>query len=70
MRLCPLSFAPLRWALSSVLAAELGAVPLKALAERNSGMDLAVIDDVIFGCANQADEDIRNVARMTLFLAI
>ncbi|WP_417262704.1 3-oxoadipyl-CoA thiolase [Celeribacter sp.] len=56
-------------ALSSVRADDLGAIPLKALAERNPSMDLAAIDDVIFGCANQAGEDNRNVARMSLLLA-
>ena len=56
-------------ALASVRADDLGAIPLKALAERNPSMDLAAIDDVIFGCANQAGEDNRNVARMSLLLA-
>ncbi len=55
--------------LSSVRADDLGAVPLKALAERNPHFDLAAIDEVIFGCANQAGEDNRNVARMSLLLA-
>ena len=55
--------------LSSVRADDLGAVPLKALLERNPGLDPAAIDDVIFGCANQAGEDNRNVARMSLLLA-
>ncbi|GGO51241.1 acetyl-CoA acyltransferase [Roseovarius pacificus] len=56
-------------ALSSVRADDLGAIPLKVLAERNPEMDPAAIDDVIFGCANQAGEDNRNVARMSLLLA-
>lgn len=56
-------------ALASVRADDLGAIPLKALAERNPGLDLAAIDEVIFGCANQAGEDNRNVARMSLLLA-
>ena len=56
-------------ALSSVRADDLAAVPLKALAERNPDLDLAAINDVIFGCANQAGEDNRNVARMALLLA-
>ncbi|MFV0296549.1 MAG: acetyl-CoA C-acyltransferase, partial [Hyphomicrobiaceae bacterium] len=56
-------------ALSSVRADDLGAIPLKALAERNPSMDPAAIDEVIFGCANQAGEDNRNVARMSLLLA-
>ncbi|MBE1208189.1 thiolase family protein, partial [Aminobacter carboxidus] len=55
--------------LSSVRADDLGAVPLKALMERNASVDWAAIDDVIFGCANQAGEDNRNVARMSLLLA-
>ena len=56
-------------ALASVRADDLGAVPLKALMARNSGLDLEAIDEVIFGCANQAGEDNRNVARMSLLLA-
>ena len=56
-------------ALSSVRPDDLGAIPLNALAARNPDMDLAAIDDVIFGCANQAGEDNRNVARMSLLLA-
>ncbi len=56
-------------ALSSVRADDLGAVPLRALVARNAGLDLEAIDDVIFGCANQAGEDNRNVARMSLLLA-
>ncbi len=55
--------------LSSVRADDLGAVPLKALVERNSGIDWEAIDDVVYGCANQAGEDNRNVARMALLLA-
>ncbi|WP_320197802.1 3-oxoadipyl-CoA thiolase [Agrobacterium sp. rho-13.3] len=56
-------------ALSSVRADDLGAVPLKALLERNRSVDWEAVDDVIFGCANQAGEDNRNVARMSLLLA-
>jgi acetyl-CoA acyltransferase len=56
-------------ALSSVRADDLGAVPLKALMARNANVDWAAVDDVIFGCANQAGEDNRNVARMSLLLA-
>ncbi|RTM10517.1 MAG: 3-oxoadipyl-CoA thiolase [Hyphomicrobiales bacterium] len=56
-------------ALSSVRADDLGAIPLKALVERNSGVDWAAVDDVVYGCANQAGEDNRNVARMALLLA-
>ena len=55
--------------LSSVRADDLGAVPLKALMARNPKVDWAALDDVIFGCANQAGEDNRNVARMALLLA-
>lgn len=55
--------------LSSVRTDDLGAVPLRALAERNPNLDLAAVDEVIFGCANQAGEDNRNVARMSLLLA-
>lgn len=56
-------------ALASVRPDDLGAIPLKALAARNPKMDLSAIDEVIFGCANQAGEDNRNVARMSLLLA-
>lgn len=56
-------------ALSSVRADDLGAVPLRALLQRNAGLDSEAIDEVIFGCANQAGEDNRNVARMSLLLA-
>jgi len=56
-------------ALASVRADDLGAIPLRALAERNACLDLAAIEEVIFGCANQAGEDNRNVARMSLLLA-
>ncbi len=56
-------------ALSSVRADDLGAVPLKALMGRNAGIDWEAVDDVIFGCANQAGEDNRNVARMSSLLA-
>ena len=55
--------------LSSVRADDLGAIPLKALVERNASVDWAAVDDVIYGCANQAGEDNRNVARMALLLA-
>lgn len=55
--------------LSSVRPDDLGAIPLKALLERNPNLDPEAIDDVIFGCANQAGEDNRNVARMSLLLA-
>ncbi|MBZ9819917.1 3-oxoadipyl-CoA thiolase [Mesorhizobium sp. CA4] len=55
--------------LSSVRADDLGAIPLRALVERNKGVDWAAVDDVVYGCANQAGEDNRNVARMALLLA-
>lgn len=56
-------------ALSSVRADDLGAVPLKALMARNPNVDWAAVADVIYGCANQAGEDNRNVARMSSLLA-
>jgi 3-oxoadipyl-CoA thiolase len=56
-------------ALSSVRPDDLGAVPLGALMAANAGVDWSAVDDVIFGCANQAGEDNRNVARMSLLLA-
>ena len=56
-------------ALSKVRADDLAAIPLRALAARNPGLDLAAIDEVALGCANQAGEDNRNVARMALLLA-
>ena len=55
--------------LSSIRADDLGALPLKALQERNQGVDWSKLDDVMFGCANQAGEDNRNVARMSALLA-
>jgi 3-oxoadipyl-CoA thiolase len=55
--------------LSSVRADDLGAVPLKALMERHPGIDWEAVEDVIYGCANQAGEDNRNVARMSALLA-
>ncbi len=56
-------------ALSSVRPDDLGAVPLQALVERNPSVDWSKVDDVILGCANQAGEDNRNVARMSALLA-
>ena len=56
-------------ALSSVRADDLGAIPLRALMARNASIDWEAVDDVIFGCANQAGEDNRKVARMSLLLA-
>ncbi|MCB4820537.1 3-oxoadipyl-CoA thiolase [Roseicella aerolata] len=55
--------------LAPVRADDLAAIPLRALKERNPGVDWAAVEDVIFGCANQAGEDNRNVARMALLLA-
>jgi 3-oxoadipyl-CoA thiolase len=55
--------------LSSVRTDDLGAIPLKALIETHPALDLAAVDEVIFGCANQAGEDNRNVARMSSLLA-
>ncbi|MBY5435294.1 3-oxoadipyl-CoA thiolase [Rhizobium leguminosarum] len=55
--------------LSQVRADDLGAIPLKALMQRNAAVDWEAVDDVIFGCANQAGEDNRNVARMSALLA-
>src|SRR5437763_7928439 len=56
-------------ALSSVRTDDLAATPLRALMDRNRNVDWGAVDDVIYGCANQAGEDNRNVARMTLLLA-
>nr|WP_315238026.1 3-oxoadipyl-CoA thiolase [uncultured Albidiferax sp.] len=56
-------------ALSSVRADDLGAIPLRALMARNLNVDWAAVTDVIYGCANQAGEDNRNVARMSALLA-
>jgi 3-oxoadipyl-CoA thiolase len=56
-------------ALAQVRGDDLAAIPIRALLERNPGVDPARIDDVVYGCANQAGEDNRNVARMALLLA-
>jgi acetyl-CoA acyltransferase len=56
-------------ALSTVRADDLAAIPIRALMDRNAGVDWLAVDDVIYGCANQAGEDNRNVARMALLLA-
>ncbi|CAD5108936.1 3-oxoadipyl-CoA thiolase [Zestomonas carbonaria] len=56
-------------ALASVRADDLGAIPLKALIARHPQLDWSAVDDVIYGCANQAGEDNRNVARMAALLA-
>ncbi|MEV5034528.1 3-oxoadipyl-CoA thiolase [Sphingobium sp. LMC3-1-1.1] len=55
--------------LSKVRADDLGALPMKALLERNAGLDSAAVEEVFYGCANQSGEDNRNVARMSLLLA-
>jgi 3-oxoadipyl-CoA thiolase len=56
-------------ALSSIRTDDLATLPIKALMERNPGVDWGALDDVIYGCVNQAGEDNRNVARMALLLA-
>ncbi len=56
-------------ALAGVRTDDLGAIPLKALIQRNPQLDFSCVDEVIFGCANQAGEDNRNVARMSSLLA-
>ncbi|MFN7011390.1 MAG: 3-oxoadipyl-CoA thiolase [Allorhizobium sp.] len=56
-------------ALASVRADDLAALPLKALMERNPGVDWSQVDDLIYGCANQAGEDNRNVGRMAILLS-
>ncbi|WP_428424334.1 3-oxoadipyl-CoA thiolase [Methylibium sp.] len=55
-------------ALAAVRADDLGAVPIRALVDRNRGVDWSAVDDVLYGCANQAGEDNRNVARMVALL--
>ena len=56
-------------ALSSIRADDLAALPIRALLDRNPDVDWSSVDDVILGCANQAGEDNRNVARMASLLA-
>ncbi|MEI7298235.1 3-oxoadipyl-CoA thiolase [Paraburkholderia tropica] len=56
-------------ALKDVRADDLAAVPIRALVERNPGVDWRALDDILYGCANQAGEDNRNVARMAALLA-
>ncbi|MCD6439860.1 3-oxoadipyl-CoA thiolase [Halomonas sp. XH26] len=56
-------------ALSGMRADDLGAIPMRTLRERNPGVDWSLIDDIFYGCANQAGEDNRNVARMSALLA-
>ncbi len=55
--------------LAHVRPDDLAALPLKALMQRNAGVDWAAVDDLFYGCANQAGEDNRNVGRMALLLA-
>jgi acetyl-CoA acyltransferase len=56
-------------ALATIRTDDLAAIPMRALLERYSGLDVSAVDDVVYGCANQAGEDNRNVARMALLLA-
>ena len=56
-------------ALAAVRTDDLAAIPIRALMDRNRGVDWAAVDDVVYGCANQAGEDNRNVGRMALLLA-
>jgi 3-oxoadipyl-CoA thiolase len=56
-------------ALAPVRADDLAAIPLRALMERNAGVDWSAVEDVVLGCANQAGEDNRNIARMAALLA-
>src|SRR5262245_28780586 len=56
-------------ALAKVRTDDLAAIPIKALMKRHTKVDWTALDEVIFGCANQAGEDNRNVARMALLLA-
>jgi acetyl-CoA acyltransferase len=56
-------------ALSSVRADDLGAIPLRALMQRNPGVDWLAVTDILYGCVNQAGEDNRNVAHMASLLA-
>ena len=56
-------------ALAKVRTDDLAAVPIKALMQRNPDVDWSALDEVVLGCANQAGEDNRNVARMALLLA-
>src|SRR5438874_12841972 len=54
--------------LKDVRADDLGAIPMRELVRRNPGVDWSAIDDVVYGCANQAGEDNRNVARVSAML--
>jgi acetyl-CoA C-acetyltransferase len=59
----------LNGSLSTIRADDLAAIPIRALVERNPGVDWAAVDDALLGCANQAGEDNRNVSRMAVLLA-
>jgi len=62
-------FEKYKGALSTIRPDDLGAIPIKSMVERNKDLDVNEIDDIIFGCANQAGEDNRNVARMAALLS-
>src|SRR5881397_3758228 len=55
--------------LAAIRTDDFAAIPIKALVERNASVDWSAVDDVVYGCANQAGEDNRNVGRMALLLA-
>src|ERR1700730_11868718 len=55
--------------LAGIRADDLAAIPIRALMERNTSLDWGAVDDVVYGCANQAGEDNRDVGRMALLLA-
>ena len=55
--------------LASIRTDDLAAIPIRALVERNAKVDWGALDDMVYGCANQAGEDNRNVGRMALLLA-
>ena len=69
LRRRPHPFGRYGGALATVRTDDLGAIPIKALMARNPNVDWQAVGDVIFGCANQAGEDNRNVARMAALLA-
>ena len=62
-------FGNFRGALSPIRTDDLAAIPLRALMARQTSVDWAAVDDVLYGCANQAGEDNRNVARMAILLS-
>ena len=61
--------APPSAATATTRADDLAAIPIRALMERNPKVDWSAVEDVVYGCANQAGEDNRNVGRMALLLA-